>query len=68
MCTVTFVCIVVLWVLLLLLSIMLLLCIMIAEYSSCYRLQFLHIAGWCCGAIYGMPNALFRYVVAWVLT
>jgi hypothetical protein len=51
-----------------LLDITLLLCITFIAYSSIYRPHIFHIAGWCGEAICGMPNAWFRYVVAWVLT
>jgi hypothetical protein len=68
MCTVTFVYVIMLCGLLVLLDITLLLCITFIAYSSIYRPHIFHIAGWCGEAICGMPNAWFRYVVAWVLT
>jgi hypothetical protein len=68
MCPITFICIVTLFMLILMLYIILLLCSTFVEYSSLKRLQVVHIAGWCYGAGCVMPNALFRYVVAWVLT
>jgi hypothetical protein len=68
MCPIKFVCILALFMLLLMLDSILLFCSVFVEYGSFYLFQLVHIAGWCCGAIYGMPNALFRYVVAWVLT
>jgi succinate-acetate transporter protein len=57
MCTVTFVCVIMLCVLLVLLAITLLLCSTFIEYSGCCRPHIFHIAGWCGVAICGMPNA-----------